>query len=75
MSNNDIDNISAFATLHRYMQLSQSSKPTVEQAEAAIVCLCQVYGVNNEFELLSRGDKELIEHYNEIKKRIMYFAL
>ncbi|MEC0229673.1 hypothetical protein [Paenibacillus alba] len=75
MSNNDIDNISAFATLHRYMQLSQSSKPTVEQAEAAIVSLCQVYGINDEFELLSHGDKELIEHYNKIKKRIMYYAL
>ncbi|SDO16244.1 hypothetical protein SAMN04487897_10959 [Paenibacillus sp. yr247] len=65
------DSFAAFASLNRYFALIQSSKPTLQQAEEAIICLCEIYGAANEKILLERGDTELIETYKEIKSKIM----
>lgn len=68
------DNFSAFASVNRYFELSITTKPTLQEAENAVLQLCKIYGAKNEEELLSRGDTELIKVYKEIKSKIMRAA-
>jgi hypothetical protein len=65
------DSFAAFAALNRYFALIESTKPTLKQAEEAMIFLCQIYGANNEEELIQRGDTAIIETYNELKYEIL----
>lgn len=69
------DNFSAFASLNRYFALIETSKPTMRQAEDAAALLCQIYGAENEEDLLLRGNLELIDIYNEMKEKILKAAM
>ncbi|GFZ82092.1 hypothetical protein GCM10008018_29800 [Paenibacillus marchantiophytorum] len=75
MTTETSDNFSAFASLNRYFTLSQSSKPTLQQAEEAAAALYRMYGADTEEELLLKDDPELIEIYNETKNKIFSAAM
>ncbi|OPH61782.1 hypothetical protein BC351_00650 [Paenibacillus ferrarius] len=74
MSNQTSNQFSAFASLNRYFELSQISKPTQKQAEEALKQLCEMYEVKSEEELFSRSDEELTEIYLETKYKILNAA-
>jgi hypothetical protein len=60
-----------FASLNRYFELIQVIKPTLQQAEEAIILLCHLYGASDEDDLLKRGDLELFETYKQLKNEIL----
>lgn len=64
----------AFASLNRYFTLTETSKPTIQQAKDAASLLFKVYGAKSEEDLMHRGDTELIKVYKEIKNKIMIAA-
>lgn len=71
MTTKSADSFAAFASFKSIFCTYSNSKPTLKQAEEAIICLCQIYGAANEEVLLERGDAELIEIYKEIKLKIL----
>ncbi|NOU68364.1 hypothetical protein GC096_30520 [Paenibacillus sp. LMG 31461] len=60
-----------FASLNRYFELIQIIRPTLQQAEEAIILLCNLYGASDEDDLLERIEPELIETYKQLKDKIL----
>ncbi|MEC0225893.1 MULTISPECIES: hypothetical protein [Paenibacillus] len=75
MTTQTSDHFSAFASLNRYFALSQTSKPTLQQAEEAAAQLYLIYGAASEEELLQKADSEIIEIYTETKNKIFNAAM
>ncbi|MBD0380125.1 hypothetical protein [Paenibacillus sedimenti] len=71
MSVKSSDSFAAFASLHRYSALLETSKPTLSQAEVAVQLLSHIYGAENEEELLKCGDSEIIDTYMAMKEKIL----
>lgn len=74
MSTQTTDNFSVFASLHRYFALTETVKPTLEQAEMAAAQLPHIYGAESEDDLMERGAPELIHMYLNIKNKILSAA-
>ncbi|OCT10647.1 hypothetical protein A8709_22665 [Paenibacillus pectinilyticus] len=75
MSTQTTDNFSAFASLHRFFSLIETTKPTPEQADKAVSQLYLIYGATSEEDLMERGAPELIQMYLEIKNKILSAAM
>ncbi|CAH1202950.1 hypothetical protein PAECIP111891_02160 [Paenibacillus allorhizoplanae] len=73
--NTSTEKFAIFASLNRYFELIQIIRPTLQQAEEAIILLCQLYGASDEDDLLERGEPQLIETYTELKSKILQVAI
>ncbi|MEC0232278.1 sigma factor-like helix-turn-helix DNA-binding protein [Paenibacillus alba] len=71
MMNQQMEGFQAFATLNNFFALTPCKKPTREQAETAVLALCQLYGAESEEAILKQPDKELVQQFLETRDQIM----
>ncbi|UKS24322.1 sigma-70 family RNA polymerase sigma factor [Paenibacillus sp. HWE-109] len=66
-----INSFNAYASLNNYFALTQCNRPTEEQAKAAVLMLCRLYGGESEADIFKQADIELIQSFLDTKAKIM----